>query len=491
MTPDEAARHAARAQEIARLAALPPLDYEREREAAAKTLGIRVSALDNAVRDARSVANPGDDGKQGTALNVPDRQPAAEPQDGAQLLHDIEACLRRHVVLSPHSACICALWIAHTYLIDGCTHSPRLAIQSAEKGSGKTTLLDLVGELVQRPLGAAGITSAALFRTIAAAHPTLLLDEYDSYLRDNEDLRGILNAGHKRGGAVIRCVGDDAEPRQFACFGPIAMAGIGALPGTVQDRSLVIRMQRAAHGERPVRILRRDKAAMEALASRLARWAEDSRDHVEEDPDLPEWLGNWVADNWRLLFAIANAAGGAWPARLRAAALALAASPDDDAVSHGVRLLADLRTIFGSMSSVQMASADICAQLVQMEDRPWPESRGGKPITPPQLAALLRPYGIQPATIRQGIKTAKGYYRKALEDAWQRYLAPNGPEGVAEPSHRHNQGERPVCGENGAVTPEAPATRSVTRKPAENLACDGVTAETTPLGPDGGWRARI
>ncbi len=477
--------------EIARLAALPPLDYEREREAVAKALGIRVGALDRAVCDARATATPGDDGKQGAALNVPDRDLAAEPQDGAAVLAGIEACLCRHVVLSPHAACVCALWVAHTYLVDACTHSPRLAIQSAEKGSGKTTLLDLVGELVQRALGAAGITSAALFRTIAAAHPTLMLDEYDSYMRDNEDLRGILNAGHKRGGAVIRCVGDDAEPRQFACFGPVAMAGIGALPGTVQDRSLVIRMQRAAKGEAPVRVLRQDKIAMEALARRLARWAADVADSIQEDPDLPAWLGNRVADNWRPLFAIAMAAGGQWPARLAAAAIVMAGTQDDDAASHGVRLLADLRVIYLGQSAVQMASADICKKLGEMEDRPWPEWKQGKPITPNQMAGLLRPFGIRPGTIRQGNATPKGYPKEAFEDAWARYLSPSAPEGgsqTATPPQANSKADLRVA---DRVMADAPEDRSATGKPAENLSCGGVADQNTPQPADGAWSARL
>lgn len=488
MNPDEAARVATQAKEIARLAVLPAIDYDRERDAAARRLNIRVATLDNEVR----LARPGGDyGKQGGALNVPDREPVDEPQDGAALLSDIEARLRRHVVLTPHAACACALWIAHTYLTDPATHSPRLAIQSAEKGSGKTTLLDVVGEVVQRPLGAAGITSAALFRTISAAHPTLLLDEYDSYMRDNEDLRGILNAGHKRGGAVIRCVGDDAEPRQFPCFGPVAMAGIGALPGTVQDRSLVIRMKRAARGEAPARVLRRDKAELDHLARRLARWAADAAQLIEEDPELPEWLGNRVADNWRPLFAIANAIGGTWPARVADAAWALDGSPDDETTSHGVRLLADLRLIFVGTSSLAMTSAFACAELGKMEESPWQEWRQGKPITPNQLATLLRPYGIRPGTVRQGNATAKGYYREAFDDAWARYLPPSPPAGAPEPSHRHIEGESPVFEGNRTVTPNQAETRSATPKAAENLGCDGVTAQSTSLGPDAGWSARI
>src|SRR5215472_7482732 len=94
------------------------------------------------------------------------------------------------------------------------------------------------------PRVASGITAAALFRTIEAARPTLLLDEADAYARDNEDLRAMLDAGHRRDGAVIRTVGDNHEPRQFSAWAPVALAAIGHLHSTIEDRSIIIRLRR-------------------------------------------------------------------------------------------------------------------------------------------------------------------------------------------------------------------------------------------------------
>ena len=59
-----------------------------------------------------------------------------------------------------------------------------------------------------------------------------MIDEADSFLRDNEELRGVLNSGHRKGGAVLRNVGDDHEPRSFSTYSACAIALIGQLPPT-------------------------------------------------------------------------------------------------------------------------------------------------------------------------------------------------------------------------------------------------------------------
>ena len=105
---------------------------------------------------------------------------------------------------------ILALWALHTHAFESFAHSPRLAITSPEKGCGKTTTLDVLGELVARPLPSSNASVAAVFRIIEMAAPTLLIDEADTFLKENYELRGILNTGHRRGGQVTRTVGDES-----------------------------------------------------------------------------------------------------------------------------------------------------------------------------------------------------------------------------------------------------------------------------------------
>ena len=99
-------------------------------------------------------------------------------------------------------------------------------------------------------LSASNISSAALFRSIEKWVPTLLIDEADSFATKNDELRGVLNSGHTPQTAfVVRCIGDDSEPRIFSTWGCKALAAIGKLPDTVMDRSIEIRLRRALPGE--------------------------------------------------------------------------------------------------------------------------------------------------------------------------------------------------------------------------------------------------
>ena len=309
--PNEPSGEVDSAAEVARLAALPSLQYDREREAAAKRLGCRASTLDSLVAQQRGevVHAPG----QGRPLDLHEPEPWPDPVDGAILLDELAAAIRRYVVLGAAEADAVALWVVAVHAFDAWPVFPRLFVNSPEKGCGKSTLLDVLSRLVPKPIGASGITAAALFRVIEAARPTLLLDEADSYARDNEDLRGVLDAGHRRDGAVIRTVGDDHEPRRFSASAPVALAAIGHLPGTIEDRSIRIGLRRRRPDE-PAEPLTLDRIGkLEELARKAARW---TADHAAElaaaDPAMPEGVVNRAADNWRPLLSVADLAGGAW-----------------------------------------------------------------------------------------------------------------------------------------------------------------------------------
>lgn len=449
---------------IARLAALPPLEYERAREAEAKRMGIRRPAtLDHLVAAARPKAAPEPAAAgQGRTLTLPTPEPWPEAVDGAALLAGLESFFRRHLVAPAGAHAAMSAWVLHTYTAEQSRHSPRLAFLSPEKGCGKTTALDLLGLVVCRPLPTANITSAALFRTIELARPTALIDEADSFLKDNEDLRGILNAGHARGGQVIRCIGDAAEPRAFAVFGPCAIAGIGGLPGTIADRSITVPMQRAAPGERPEPIRRAAEAEGAELARRCARWAQDhGATLAEAEPIMPSAAVNRQADNWRPLLAIAEAAAGAWPERLAKALLGLRG--DDGRDGRRVELLRDLRSIFTERDADRLSSADLIAALAGMEDRPWPEYHAGRPITAPQLARVLKGFSIVPIKQRDGGEPVRGYRRAAFADAWSRYLP--------EPEHAEQGGPPPSAPErrnkpqnSATFGPPQPGTRPGTSR---------------------------
>ena len=243
--------------EISRLAKLGTLEYERERKAAAERLDIRASILDRLVAAERETS--GDD-RQGRALILPEPAPWPEPIEGTDLLDALSAAVRGHVVMADHAADTAALWAVHTYLLDRIGISPRLAITSPAPGCGKTTALDVLARLVWRPLPTANTTASAVFRVVEMQRPTLLIDEADTFLRENEELRGILNSGHRQGGSVIRTVGEDFEPRTFSTFSACAIALIGKLPTTLADRSVPIELRRRRPDE-PVEPFRFDRTS--------------------------------------------------------------------------------------------------------------------------------------------------------------------------------------------------------------------------------------
>jgi hypothetical protein len=202
----------------ASLAALPEIEYDRIRVAEARRLGCRVGTLDSLVRAARGRSEGGM--LQGRALQLPEPMPWPERVDGAELLDGLSGFFARYLALPPSGADLLALWSVQTHCTQRFRHTPRLAVRSPEKGCGKTTVLDLLELLVPRPLQAANVTPAAILRAIEQARPTLLIDEADTFLARSDDLRGILNTDHKIGGQIVRCVGDNAEPRAFCAFAP-------------------------------------------------------------------------------------------------------------------------------------------------------------------------------------------------------------------------------------------------------------------------------
>src|SRR5215469_323648 len=171
---------------------------------------------------------------------------ARKDPDGAQLLSDVSAFIRRFVALSVAQAGVCALWVIHTHTLDATDFTPYLDINSPLLRSGKTRLLELLRLLVDKPWFTGRVTGSALVRKVDKTCPTLLLDESDAAFQTRGDygetLRGILNTGFERDGAYSMSVqkGNDWEPRDFKTFSAKAIAGIGSLPATIRDRSIPI-----------------------------------------------------------------------------------------------------------------------------------------------------------------------------------------------------------------------------------------------------------
>ncbi|WP_328735339.1 DUF3631 domain-containing protein [Streptomyces bobili] len=367
--------------------------------------------------------------------------------DGAALLDEVEAFHRRfNVFPTEHAYTAVALWDAHAHLIDALDGTARIAFLSPEPGSGKSRALEIIETLTPRAATTVNASANALFRLVAAdaGTPTLLFDEIDTVFGPkaggNEEVRGFLNSGYRRGAKSLRCVGEGSDQKAgwFDSFCAVAMAGLGSLPDTILTRSVIIRMRKKAPNEKcePYRRRVHEKQG-HVLRDRLADWTATIHDQVAEAwPEMPEGVTDRPADVWEPLLAVADAAGGHWPARARAACTELikSASSNNDEASLGVRLLTDLRDkVFCGVD--KMPTAAILEVLLSLDDAPWADmSEDGqaiKPLTARRLSKLLSQYvrpdntPIKPQGIRVGSTTPKGYYAEDLTDAWNRYCRPD------------------------------------------------------------------
>jgi putative DNA primase/helicase len=389
----------------------------------------------------------------GRALQLEESEPWSTPVDGEQLLNETAAVIKQYVVLSDAQADTGALWTGAAHAIDGLTLIPMLLLSSPTPECGKTTTATCFSGLVPRPVWVANLTPAVLFRILDKYQPTLIADEVDSWLNDEKsELRGIFNAGHWRNGAVIpRCVGDSHEVRLFNVFGAKLLAMIGWPPMTMRSRSIAIRLRKKTRAEAVDHL--RDERVQEDFAELRRRWSRWALDHLDAiraaDPEMPAGLPvNRASDNWRPLLAIADLAGGTWPDRARAAALALSGVRVAEDEPEGVLLLGDIQTAFREAGDpTYLSSEEIIADLKAMPDRPWADWNKGRGITPAQLAKRLRDFGSGPLGLRTRetrltpTKTAKRWHRDDFADAWARFVVETPADLTVEPQHPQQANE--------------------------------------------------
>ena len=452
---------------IQRLAQLSTLQYDQVRKQEARELGVRPATLDAAVREARK-------GPVAEDLPFVEVEPWPEPIKPADLLTEIAATVRRFIICEPETAHTVALWAAITWFIEVVPVAPLAVITAPEKRCGKSQLLFLLGRLSARAITTSSISPAALYRTIDAWCPTLLIDEADAFIKDNEELRWLLNSGHTRESAyVIRTVGDSFTPTKFTTWGAKALAGIGHLADTLMDRSVILALRRKLPHEEVARLRHAEPGMFAELRSKLARFAEDYRDQVRQArPPLPPSLHDRAQDNWEPLLAIAQAAGPEWLQLGTTAALKVSGS-ESAMQTVGTELLTDLQEIFGQDRD-RITTAELIRLLCVDEEKPWATFHRGHAITPRQVAKRLKEYGIVSHTIRIGSETAKGYTREQCREAFFRYLSAP-PDLSVTPSQPSIHAGSGVTGNSEDSSRYAKGMPIVTRKPSTGAGCDGVT----------------
>ncbi|MFW2178504.1 MULTISPECIES: DUF3631 domain-containing protein [unclassified Moraxella] len=411
---------------IAQLATLDETAYQLQRKEKAKQIGITPTGLDKAVNAERKKID-----NETQAKVVDDTEPHTEAVNGNALADEIYSLVKAHIACEDSIAVTATLWIFFTWCIEVAYIAPIAWINAPEKRCGKTQLAKLIGRMSKRALFASGISSASLFRTVDKFNPTFIIDEADSFIKDNEDLRGVINAGFSRDNPyIIRCVGENLEPTPFNVFGAKVISGIGKLPSTITDRSISLTLRRALPTEDIKRLRDLPISVTEAIKSKLARWANDHSQQVcTAKPTLPQSIYNREYDTWEILFQIAHVLGGDWLERVTVACLTITGNePTEPSLNE--QLLMDIKTLFERHSLERISSKDLLAGLTgglgdefgEHEPMIWETYNHGKPMSDRQLAKRLKDFGIKSIKIRFDDKTLMGYYKKDFSDAFNRYL---------------------------------------------------------------------
>jgi hypothetical protein len=349
----------------------------------------------------------------------------AEPLRGMWTVRLPEELLLDYLILPTGISFVASLWIIGTYIFEAFDCFPYLTITSPTKRCGKTLFGEILELLCCRSTMSVNITEAALFRLVDSDKPTLIIDEAESLRRDSERSRyllAILQAGFRRGATVLRCVGKGREVERFSVFCPKAVLTIGNLPDTLMDRSIVVPMRRRLPSEQAVRFRHRvvsDRA--EGVVNAIKAWAKTHKEEIAYSTQTLDFLRDREADIWEPLFAIASVAVPERLEELKQIAFRLSsrkARMDVDD-SQGLRLLADIRTIFGGTDCKSIPSVELVNRLKKDFPSHWDET-----LTQNRVARLLDPFGIYPEQIWADGKNTRGYKRADFKSAFERYLPP-------------------------------------------------------------------
>jgi len=308
--------------EILRLAKLSTIHYDKEREASAEKLGVRIATLDSAVKAERSKITK----EQTDFLPHWNNEPWPERVDGAVLLNRLRGHFLRHVVLPKHADVALALWALRTWVFDCFDVTPYLAITSPTRRCGKTVLMTILYWLCRRAKKNDHMSKASIYRSVEAEQPTLILDEVGWVVDMKDERQGILCGGFERLGFVEICEGEGADitTKRYSTYCPKAFGLIGKLTPTLMDRSIDIRMQRKGKGDKVERLRRRDNPDHQEFRRQCLRWADDNREALATiAPKEPAGLNDRAFDAWEPLLAIAECVGGDWPKLAIEAARAL------------------------------------------------------------------------------------------------------------------------------------------------------------------------
>lgn len=466
---------------IAWLSSLSIIGYDRVRAETAKDLGIRPAILDKLVNRQRG-------GNADADLPFPEHEPWQEPINPAELLDVVKATIKRFIILDDEQATASALWCAMTWFINSISIAPLCIINAPEKACGKSQLLTVMGRMSYRPLSSSNATPSALFRAVELWKPTIMIDEADTFFRDNPELTGLVNAGFERGTTILRSesTGDSFIPKAFAVYSAKAIAGIQLekhLTEATLSRGIIIKLRKKLSGESIDKMRHAEDGLFDSISSKLARFAEDYSERVRlACPALPDSLGDREQDFYEPLLAIASMAGDGWFTKATSAALVLCHSVEKQE-SIGNELLADIQAVFERKGVQKISTADLITALIEDDEAAWATYNRGKPIAPRQLGKQISAYGITSKQWRPSKyeNPVRGFEIDQFTESFSRYLTH--PEKM--PLHV-TESTKPNDGAVLAVTDDGICNvtqiQHVTDKSSNGAACNGVTDKTAILG---------
>ncbi len=374
---------------------------------------------------------PGTEGYEVTTSGT-----AEDISTGCTLIAELESYITSYVTFEETChALVIALWLMATHVWPAFDAFPYLVVTSATKRSGKTRLLELISFVASNSRLVANISPAALYRTIDAEKPTLLIDEAEMFSSAKSEYRSLLNSGYRRGQTVKRHDGD------YETYCPKAFALIGDVHDTLRDRSIVIQMRRGEPARRFVYAAVKEEGAAlrEMINATVSSKAEEIAQAVRSFEGL-SFLTDRDEEIWSPLFIlcrlicpdrineVTRVAADISAAKTAKARRYSELGEEEDRLQeeeYALRLLRDMLHVIGDQK--QITTQESITKLRQIPTSPWRRFRGdglkdgieGAMV----VAGLLSRFGVNSSTIRIAAKnvgtgsTAKGYKRRALLNA--------------------------------------------------------------------------
>jgi hypothetical protein len=374
------------------------------------------------------------------------RAQAIEAQVAPKIVERIESFINRFVTFSDRIYSLpIALWCLGTHVYPHFDAFPYLVITSPTKRSGKTRLMEIISFVSANPRSVAGMTAAGIFRLIQAEHPTLLVDEAETFSSEAaSDKRAALNVGYRKGTSVPRMKGDKVELYDTYC--PKIFVLIGDVYDTLKDRSIIVTMKRAEARERFLfEICKTEGESLRAEIAELFKQipANDILGMYHNHAPL-EFLTDRDEEIWTVLFTLCHLLAPRRLNELKACAVDIATektaesrkyiellkddNTEEAAMEHEYkeRLLLDLYSLFLD-GATKIPSTQAVELLKQIPTAPWRKFRGTG-LDAKDLAYMLRQFNLGPDPIylgggrgdgpgRKNQNVCKGYKKEKVERA--------------------------------------------------------------------------